>query len=973
MPSPSDINLENQLRYKTIFDSDVVGIVESQVDGFILNANDYFLKMVGYSREELEKGELNWVKFTAPDSREKSILVAQKLGEHKAIESFEKEYIHKDGSRVSALVNPTLYRDGTIIAIVLDISNRKKIEKALAEGNIALEERVSQRTQELQRSEQFLEAIFENIPNMVFVKDAENLRFVRFNRAGEELIGVPRSEMMGKNDYDYFPKEQADFFTSKDRDVLKKHEVVDIPEEAIQTAHGTRYLHTKKIPIFNKHGKPEYLLGVSEDITEKKKAEQQQLALLQEQIAREIAEARAKQMGFLSEMSSVLTESFDLNKILTSFCRNVVNFMADVCVVDLISEEDATAAFSECACKSAEDEILVCDSRKKYPLRWKDSAEAVQVLRTGKSELTSAMASSLMFVPVRLRGQKPFGVVTFVLKDSPKGYNEVELFLAEEISKRLAIAVENSRLYYNAQEASRAKSAFLATVSHEIRTPLNAIVGFTSLLLDSKLSYDQKDYTQSIRVSSNTLLSLINDILDVSKIEAGKLVLESTEFDLRSIYADVVDIIADTVTQKKLELVSFIDPQIPRSLKGDPARLKQIFLNLLHNAIKFTSAGNISVRGQLSSSRENRMKIRFEIQDTGIGIEPQLLGYLFKPFSQVDSSTTRRYGGTGLGLSICKQLVESMGGEVGVTSVPGQGSTFWFDIELEAMNREPAGDLLPSSLINRSVLIFVKNQALQEFLELQLEELKLKPYFVSSDEMEFARSLDPLVIIFDQINFPFSPELQTQILRDASRNFEIPLIHLVDRSYNLAHLSPVQRINYLKKPVLQQNLQKCILEVLHLVDIQAEEPTPNPQGQILRFGVNKPRVLLVEDNAINQRVALLMLEKIGCNVDVAANGIEALKSLELFSYDLIFMDCQMPEMDGYEATRNIRRMSNPTAEIPIIALTANAFKEDQEKCLEAGMDDFVTKPVESGTLEKKLMQYLWRPKSMVSNHASSLK
>jgi signal transduction histidine kinase/CheY-like chemotaxis protein len=546
------------------------------------------------------------------------------------------------------------------------------------------------------------------------------------------------------------------------------------------------------------------------------------------------------------------------------------------------------------------------------------------------------------------------------------------LVLSHGYIKNVALLLETSKhkssrlkeAITQTQKANRAKSDFLATMSHEIRTPLNAIVGFTSLLLDTKLSYDQKDYVQSIRTSSNTLLSLINDILDVSKIEAGKLVLETIDFDLRTVYLDIVNMVADNLAQKKLELTSYIDPQIPRLLKGDPARLKQIMLNFLNNAVKFTPSGTISLKATMVSTVENRITIHFEIKDTGIGIEPRLLGRLFNPFTQADSSTTRRYGGTGLGLSICKQLAESMGGDVGVSSVPGKGSTFWFNVEMQVIDAQRVENPLPESLANRRVLVLTKNPILGEVLNLQLADIKLTGYgLVARDQVGGSTGPAPLVIILDQTNPPFKPEEQAKVLRTVSRNFEIPVIYLVERTLNLAHLSPTQRINYIKKPVVAPNLYKCLTEVLNLANPDVDESMNHPLISALKFSTGKPRVLLVEDNPINQKIALLMLEKIGCNVDVAANGIEALKALQLFSYDFIFMDCQMPEMDGYEATRRIRKLPRPISDIPIVALTANAFKEDQNKCLDAGMNDFVTKPVEPTTLESKLNLYMRPPKA----------
>lgn len=526
-------------------------------------------------------------------------------------------------------------------------------------------------------------------------------------------------------------------------------------------------------------------------------------------------------------------------------------------------------------------------------------------------------------------------------------------------SKRLKEAINQ------AQKANRSKSDFLATMSHEIRTPLNAVIGFTSLLLDTKLSYDQKDYIQSIRASSNSLLFLLNDILDVSKIEAGKMVLEFIEFDLSTIYSEVVNIVADNFAQKKLELLSYIDPQIPQTIKGDPGRIKQIILNILNNAVKFTPSGCVTFNATMISMAENKIVIEFKIKDTGIGIDPRHLNRLFTPFSQADSSTTRRYGGTGLGLSICNQLALLMGGEISVSSTPGEGSLFKVRIKLDMTTTTRHENPLPVRFKDKKVLVLAKNSHLQEFLNLQLHDLGLIALIPSPQDLEnYTPPNDTIAIILDLNNLPFNPDLHIHFLKKFSRNAEIPVVYLIERTHNLAHLLPTQRINYLKKPILQQNIQKCFLEVLQIVNTQRDELSESPFILTNRYAVNKPRILLVEDNPINQKLALLMLEKINCNVDVAGNGIEALKALQLFTYDLIFMDCQMPEMDGYEATRRIRKMSKPISDIPVVAFTANAFIDDHLKCIEAGMNDFVTKPVEISTLDAKIKLYVKNPSNL---------
>jgi PAS domain S-box-containing protein len=532
-----------------------------------------------------------------------------------------------------------------LFGTVLDITERKQAEGAA------------------RRTQRFLDSIIENLPAMVFVKDARTLRFVQFNKAGETLLGIAREELLGKSDYDFFPKEEADFFIAKDREVLAGGELIDIPEEPIQTRRqGIRVLHTRKIPLLDEAGNPQYLLGISQDITARKQV-------------------------------------------------------------------------------------------------------------------------------------------------------ETELRQAKEV----------------AEAANRSKSEFLATMSHEIRTPMNAVIGMTSLLLDTPLTAEQQHWVGTIRRGGEALLAVINDILDFSRIESGQLQLDAQPFALQECIDDVVDLLANRAGEKGLWLAARMDVSVPAVIVGDAGRLRQILVNLVGNAIKFTDTGrigiNVSAAPLAAGNQDAEQEVVFTVQDTGIGIPEERLPRLFQPFSQVDSSITRKYGGTGLGLAICQRLCALMGGEIGVTSEIGQGSLFRFTIRGRVVRtpEEP-----PSARV-------------------------------------------------------YAPRWDAQLAR------RLPL-----------------------------------------------------------------QVLVAEDNPINQQVIQMMLQRLGYTPDLVANGQEVVTALRQRAYDLILMDVQMPEMDGLTATRQVRGQFS--RQPWIIGLSANAFAEDQEVALAAGMDDYLVKPLKMEDLVWVLQQ-----------------
>ncbi|MDQ3993282.1 MAG: PAS domain S-box protein, partial [Actinomycetota bacterium] len=1011
---------KSEERFRAIFEEAPIGVAWGPLGGSVYARNRAYAEMVGYTLEELKS--LNFTEYTHPDDLPRELelydaLVAGRLDRYE----LDKRFQRKDGAVVWAHVIDTVVRDEDGaprfgLSMVEDITKRKTAEARLRKSQ-----------DELRRQKQYFESLVRISPVAIITLDLDE-RVTSWNPAAEKLLGYAATEAIGRPIGELVLRTEAlvedgvevtrqareDGFVRRITRRMRKDgtfvdvELLMLPLSVDDEPVGFYVIYHDVSAVHRQKQYYESLLEISptaiitvdieDNVTSWNPAAERLFGYGQEEAVGHNVD------DLIANSDEVRAEAQDVNRrgldgelqLITRRTRKDGSFVdVQVLVAPVfiegelvgrygiyhdISELQRQKQYFEALLENSPTAIAAIGLDDKVRA-WNPAAE--KLFGYTRAEAVGRNVDDLVANAADIRGQAvelnqraiQSGEVHLITRRTRKDGSLVDVevlvapvVMAGEVHGFFALyhdIGELLRARREAEAATQAKSAFLATMSHEIRTPMNAVIGMTGLLLDTDLTPEQREFTEIIRSSGDALLAVINDVLDFSKIEAGRLDLESRPFDLRESVESALDVVATGAAEKGLEVAYVLDPAAPRAVVGDETRLRQIVINLLSNAVKFTETGEVvvSVDSEPVASGDGdgfaRYRLHFAVRDTGIGIPRDRIDRLFESFSQLDASTTRRYGGTGLGLAISKRLAEMMGGTMWAESELGQGSTFRFTVLTEA-----APSLVPAfderahpQLSGKRLLIVDDNETNRQILLRHAQSWGMLAHATASpvEALEWLRRGDPFDIALLDMQMPEMDgvTLAAEIRRQRDGRM-LPLVMLTSLGRRVDDAG-VEFAAHLAKPIKASHLYDALIGVVARQPARERTSTPTAAPAEIDPGAELPlRILLAEDNDVNQKLALALLRKLGYRADVAGNGVEALAALRRQPYDVVLMDVEMPEMDGLEATRRIRD-EWPDDERPrVIAITANAMQGDREMCLAAGMDDYLSKPIRPEELSAAL-------------------
>ena len=962
----------SELRNRLVVDTALDAVVVMDANGLVTDWNVQAQNIFGWSRDEM-LGQLladTIIPHRYREVHRAGLARFLQTGEGPVLnQRIEISALRRSGEEfpVELAISPLRTNEGyTFSAFLRDITSRKQAEAAL------------------RTSEERLNLAVEGANLVIWDWDIPSDAVV-FSEGWERILGYPEPGERHFRDWERLlhPADRAEVLRLLTDHLEGRTPIYQTEQRLLAKSGEWKWILAHgRVVARGADGHPLRAVGICEDITARKRADQALAA--QYRVARVLAEADTVHQAAVQLVRSICDElAWDVGAM----------WSVDEgggCVRCLTFQPDTGDAFAEFR---AETRDSTFPPGQGLPGRVWVSGQPVWLSSlTDDANFPRAGAAALaglrsgFALPIRV-AVDVIGVVEFFSREARERDEAVLDNLSAlgsqigQFMRRKDSEEELRRAKEDAEAATRAKSDFLATMSHEIRTPMNGVIGMTGLLLDTPLAAEQREYAETVRESAEALLAIVNDILDFSKVEAGRIDLEVVDFSLRGVVEGVGDLFGPSAYGKGIEFAYLIEPDVPAVLRGDPGRLRQVLTNLVGNAIKFTRQGEVFLHVALAGNDDGTARVRFSVRDTGPGITSEAQARLFQPFSQADSSTTRRYGGTGLGLVISKRLVEMMGGDIGVDSAPGVGSTFWFTVRLPAV--AAAGESgYAAELHGLRVLAVDDHPTNRLVLEQQMAHWGMACASAADGSAALAALRAaaaggaPYALAILDMRMPDMDGLTLARAIKADPTLASVRLVLLSSQGPRQQADAVQAgfATVLTKPVRQSQLYDALLDVMQAAALATPAPREPSPTVIAPNHVSLPsrgRVLVAEDNPINKKVAMLMLARLGYRADGVADGVEAVEAVARVPYDVVLMDCQMPEMDGYGATAAIRRLEGLRRHVPIIAMTANAMEGDRERCLAAGMDDYVAKPVKEDELAAALGRWVGRHAATVERAVPS--